>query len=45
MEERKGMQSLSPINLSQTALSNLQAEESKHWGYEDKDPGSNNNPI
>ena len=35
MEERKGIQSFPPINLSKTALSNLEAEESKYWGYQE----------
>ena len=45
MEERKGIQSFPPINLSKTALSNLEAEESKYWGYQEMELGNNNNPI
>ena len=45
MEERKGMQSLFPINLSQSALTNLEAQESKYWGYQNMQPSNNNNPI
>lgn len=45
MEERKGIQSFPSINLSKTALSNLEAEESKYWGYQEMEPGNNNNPI
>lgn len=45
MEERKGIQSFPSINLSKTALSNLEAEESKYWGYQEMEPGNNKNPI
>lgn len=45
MEERKGIQSFPPINLSKTGLSNLEAEESKYWGYQEMELGNNNNPI
>lgn len=45
MEERKGIPSLSPINFSHTALSNLEAEESKNWGYQEMEQGNYNNSI
>lgn len=45
MEERKGIPSLSPINFSHTALSNLEAEESKNWGHQEMEQGNYNNPI
>lgn len=45
MEERKGIQSFPSINLSKTALSNLEAEESEYWGYQEMEPGNNDNPI
>lgn len=38
------MQSLFPINLSQIALSNLEAEENKYWGYQSMEPNNNNPP-
>lgn len=40
-KRRRGMQSLSPINLSQTASSNLKAEESKYWGNRYAEPCNN----
>lgn len=40
-KRRRGMQSLFPINLSQTAPSNLKAEESKYWGNQSTEPSNN----
>lgn len=41
MKEKKKNAISFPINLSQTALSNLQAEESKLLGYQDTKQSSN----